>query len=189
VGNECEETVVGVTNHSYFNLNLPAPTIEGTVVTLGTNDYLPVDSTGIPHGNITTYPGLPPAGTPFTLGAVEPDIDDCFVMNPDSASIPLDTRSLPLKTLCTMHHPATGLHLEVQSTEPAFQFYTGKYVDVPECEASTGEKVPARGSRAGMCCEPSRYVDCAGRKEWQSQCLVKKGEVWGAKNVYVAWKD
>ncbi|KAI9873804.1 MAG: hypothetical protein M1830_010589 [Pleopsidium flavum] len=186
VGDAVEETVVGVTNHSYFNLS-NNPTIEGTIVTLGTNAYLPLDSTGIPHGPISPYPTLTP-NTPFTLGHSTPDLDDCFIMNSSPASIPLDTRPLPLKTLATLHHPSTGLHLEIQSTEPAFQFYTGKYIDVPEIDMGDGKKLPARGPRSGICVEPSRYVNCAGREEWRGMCLLRKGEVWGARSVYRAWK-
>lgn len=174
--------------NSYFNLNPDSTTIQGTVVTLGTNTYLPLDPTGIPTGSIEAYPSLKP-NTPFTLGSSEPDLDDCFLMNPDPHSIPLDTRSLPLRTLATLYHPSTHLHLEVQSTEPAFQFYTGKYIDVPELTTKDGQKVPRRGPRSGLCVEPSRYVNCAGREEWRGMCLLKKGEVWGARNVYLAWKE
>ena len=120
---------------------------------------------------------------------MDPDIDDCFIMNPSPASIPLDTRPLPLRTLATLYHPHTGLHLEVESTEPAFQFYTGKFMDVKECETSWGEKVEKRGKRSGICIEPSRYVDAAGREEWRGMCLLKRGEVFGARSVYRAWKD
>ncbi|MCJ1382389.1 hypothetical protein MMC17_005502 [Xylographa soralifera] len=222
VGDECEETVVGVTNHrshsllnaldpcsvqlnalqpellyadfhicfSYFNLDLPAPTIEGTICTLGTTLYQEITPDGIPTGKITTYPSLPSTpNTPFTLGATEPDPDDCFIMNPDPASIPLDTRSLPLKTIATMHHPHTGLHLEIDSTEPAFQFYCGRFVDVAECETSQGAKVERRGKRCGVCVEPSRYVDAPGREEWRGMCRLRKGEVFGSRSVYRAWKD
>ena len=231
VGDECDETVAGVTNHrygvslsfaqvsipsnaldycviqlnaqrpelfytdqyilcSYFNLNLPAPTIEGTVCTLGTTLYQEITPDGIPTGKITTYPSLPATpNTPFTLGATEPDPDDCFIMNSDPASIPLDTRSLPLQTIATMHHPHTGLHLEIDSTEPAFQFYCGRFVDVPECETSQGAKVAKRGKRSGICVEPSRYVDAAGREEWREMCRLRKGEVFGSRSVYRAWKD
>jgi len=175
-------------SNSYFHLNPDTTTIEGTVVTLGTNTYLPLDSTGIPTGSIETYPSIQ-SNTPFTLGPSEPDLDDCFLMNPHPSSIPLDTRPLPLRTLATLYHPSTDLHLEVQSTEPAFQFYTGKYIDVPELTTEDGRKVPRRGPRSGLCVEPSRYVNCAGREEWRGMCLLRKGEVWGARNVYVAWKD
>ncbi|MCJ1287207.1 hypothetical protein MMC26_006555 [Xylographa opegraphella] len=190
VGDECEETVVGVTNHSYFNLNLPASTVEGTICTLGTTLYQEITPDGIPTGKISAYPSLPSTpNTPFTLGGTEPDPDDCFIMNADPASIPLDTRSQSLQTIATMHHPHTGLHLEIDSTEPAFQFYCGRFVDVPECETSHGARVEKRGKRCGICVEPSRYVNAPGREEWRGMCRLRKGEVFGSRSVYRAWKD
>ncbi|PHH50254.1 Bifunctional protein GAL10 [Ceratocystis fimbriata CBS 114723] len=125
-----EETVINMTNHSYFNLNA-APTIEGTCVALATGQYLPVDETGIPTSGPTTFPGIA-ADVEFTLGAEDPDIDDCFVIDPAAAStVPIDTRDEPLRLNLAASHPVSGVHLEVLSTEPSFQFYTGKYIDVP----------------------------------------------------------
>ena len=157
-----------------------AATIESTQVSLGTDQYLPIDSTGIPDGRITSYSGT---DKPFILRAEEPDIDDCFVIDPDFANIPIDTRPRPLKMLAKLFHPDTGLNLEVHSTEPAFQFYTGKYIDVPAVEGS-----PARGPRSGLCIEPSRYVNAPNVPEWRNMSLLRKGQTWGAKNVYKAWK-
>ena len=181
VGSECEETVVGVTNHSYFNLS-GKPTIEGTQAILETDRYLPVDDTGIPKGSIERYAGTK-SSKPFILGAEEPDIDDCFVMDEAITSIPLDTRSRPLTRLASLFHPNTDMHLEVYSTEPAFQFYTGKYVDVPAAADS-----PARPPRCGICIEPSRYVNACNVPAWRSMVLLKRGERWGARNLYKAWK-
>ncbi|KAL8726923.1 MAG: hypothetical protein Q9166_006412 [cf. Caloplaca sp. 2 TL-2023] len=190
VGDECEETVVGVTNHSYFQVNPGAPTTEGTIVTLGTNKYLPLDSNQIPTGEIKNFPTFPAAGEAFTLGATEPAIDDCFVMDTAApTSCPLDTRPLPLRSLVTISHPNTGLHLEIQSTEPAFQFYTADGLYIPEAETDKGVKILARGKRSGIAIEPSRYVDCAGRDEWRGMCKIRKGQLWGARSVYRAWKE
>ena len=175
---------------SYFNLNLPAPTITDTVVTLGTTLHLQISPDGIPTGEILPYPSIPSKPhTPFTLTATSPDPDDCFIMNPHPSTIPLDTRPLPLATIATLYHPNTGLHLEIESTEPAFQLYCGRFIDVPEAKTSDGETVTARGKRCGICVEPSRYVDAAGREEWRSMCRLRKGEVWGSRSVYRAWKD
>lgn len=187
VGDECDETVVGVTNHSYFNLNPTSPTIDGHAITLSTDQYLTLDSNSIPTGEITAHASAPKPNTTFFLGPSSPSFDDCFVLDPPNI-IPLDTRNLPLRTLVRMSHPATKLNLEILSTEPAFQFYTGEHIEVPELETSTGEKIPAKGPRAGIAVEPSRYVD-APRSEWRGQCLLKKGEIWGAKSQYRAWKE
>lgn len=73
VGDEdIEETVVAVTNHSYWNL-AGTSTIEGTIVTLSTNMHQPVDDTDIPIGDITPYPGIV-SNKDFILGSAEPDI-------------------------------------------------------------------------------------------------------------------
>lgn len=167
---------------SYFNLT-GKPSIEGTVVTLATNSYLPVDDGGIPTGGPSLFSTVQ-GNTPFTLGAVEPDIDDCFVVNEAPKTVPIDTRSLPLTKLVSAHHPDSQIHLEVHSTEPAFQFYTGKYISVPEVAS-----VPARNARSGFCVEPSRYVNAANVDEWKDQMLLKKGEKYGCRIVYRAWRE
>lgn len=184
VDDKVEETAVNVTNHSYFNLS-GAPTIEGTEVTLSTSDFLPVDDGGIPTSASTaSYPEVT-ANKTFKLGATLPDIDDCFVLDPSkTSSIPLDTRNSPLNSLIKAYHPDSKIHLEVLSTEPAFQFYTGKYIDVPEVEG-----VKARGVRSGFCVEPSRYVNAVNVPEWRGQVILKKGEVYGSRVVYRGWSD
>ncbi|KAJ9148658.1 Aldose 1-epimerase [Pleurostoma richardsiae] len=177
-----DETVINMTNHSYFNLT-GNPTIEGTQVELVTNDYLPVDSTGIPTEGPKPFSKVE-GKKPFILGAEEPDVDDCFVVNKDAASVPIDTRGLPLTKLVSASHPDSKIHLEVWSTEPAFQFYTGKYIDVPAVGGA-----PARGPRSGFCVEPSRYVNACNVPEWKNQMLLKKGQTYGARIVYRAWKE
>jgi aldose 1-epimerase len=180
VGDEVEETAINMTNHSYFNLS-GGPTITGTEVNLITNKYQVVDDGGIPTGPIEEYPGVSAKKT-FTLEEKEPDIDDCFVANTDPSSIPIDTRSSPLQKLASFYHPESKIHLEIHSTEPAFQFYTGKYIDVP----AVGD-VPARGARSGFCVEPSRYVNAVNVPEYKSMMTLKKGEKYGTKIVYRGW--
>lgn len=175
---------------SYFHVNPGMSTTEGTVITLGTDQYLELDQCQTPTGRITTFPSIPQPGKSFTLGATEPAIDDCFVMDTTAPqTCRLDTRSLPLRHLATISHPDTGLSLEIQSTEPAFQLYTGDGLCIPEAETDEGIKIPSRGKRSGIAIEPSRYVDCAGREEWRGMCRLRKGELWGAKSVYRGWKE
>jgi len=141
-----------------------------------------VDEGSIPLGAIENWPGIE-AGRTFRLGDKEPEIDHCFIMDTDAASVPLDTRKREAQKLISLSHPTTKLHLEIFSTEPAFQLYTGQFVDVPASDNS-----PARPPRAGMCVEPSRYINAINVPEWRNQVLLKKGQVWGAKNIYKAWK-
>ncbi|EKG10615.1 Aldose 1-epimerase [Macrophomina phaseolina MS6] len=179
-----QETLIGLTNHTYFNLS-GAPTdrtIAGTEVTLSTDQHLPVDSNAIPTGSIEPYPGVT-ANKTFTLGEKEPVIDHCFILNKDAGAIPVDTRSLPLQKLAAFYQPETKIHLEVHSTEPAFQFYTGGFIDVPAVDG-----LPARGPRSGFCVEPSRYVNAGNVEQWKGQVLLKRGAKYGSKIVYRAWE-
>ncbi|KAJ6115100.1 Glycoside hydrolase-type carbohydrate-binding subgroup [Penicillium sp. IBT 16267x] len=179
VGDECEETVVNITNHSYFNIGDGA-TITGTIAQLETDDYLPLDPTGIPVGGVGKFPR--DVTKPFELQATGPHIDDVFVMETDPSKIPLDTRGLPVRRQAQFSNASTGIHLEVHSTEPAFQFYTGKYVDIPSIDGA-----PAHPEGAGFCVEPSRFVNAINEPAWRSMVLLKKGQIFGCKNVYKAW--
>lgn len=167
--------------YSYFILS-DGNSIAGTEVTLITNKYQVVDSGGIPTGPIEEYSGVVP-NKPFTLGEKEPDIDDCFIVNEDPASIPTDTRSQPLQKVASFYHPDTKIHLEVSTTEPAFQFYTGKYIDVPAVEG-----IPERKARSGFCVEPSRYVNAINIPQYRNMMVLKKGDVYGSKIVYRGWE-
>ncbi|KAH7322813.1 galactose mutarotase-like domain-containing protein [Stachybotrys elegans] len=175
------ETVINMTNHSYFNLS-GEPSVEGAKITLSTNDHLPMDSNGLPTGGPAPFSF--DTRQPFSLGANEPFVDHAFVVNTDPASVPIDTRSQPLNLNLAAHHPKSGIHLEVHSTEPAFQVYNGCGIDVPAVDG-----LPARGPYSGFCCEPGRYTNAANVPEWKSMVLLKKGETYGARIVYKAWSD
>lgn len=166
----------------YFNIS-GAPTIKGTTAQLSTDQCLPLDETSIPYGHVDRFTKVKVA-EPFTLGVPENEVDDCFLVEADASKVPLDTRTQPVKLLGAFSHPDSKLHLEVHSTEPAFQFYTGNKIDVPEVNG-----VPAREKYAGFCVEPSRYVNAANVPAWRHMSVLKKGQVYGSKIVYKAWKE
>ncbi|KAK2595553.1 hypothetical protein QQS21_006727 [Conoideocrella luteorostrata] len=177
-----DETPINLTNHSYFNLSGDA-TVDGTVVTLSSKHQLPNDEQSIPTG-----PPIPHASidttTPFTLTATEPQIDNCFTKVTDPASVPIDTRSQPLTCDLAASHSKTGIHLEVLSTEPSFQFYTGDFTNVPAVEGAS-----TKGGRSAFCCEPGRWVNAVNVPDWRSMTMLKKGETYGSRIVYKAWSD
>jgi aldose 1-epimerase len=137
----------------------------------------------VPTGAIEDFPGVE-VNKPVKLGREEPFIDHCFVQDASNPKCPLDTRNSTLRNLVRMFSPETKIHLDIFSTEPAFQFYTGNFVDV----AAT-EHTPKRSARAGICVEPSRYINAINVPEWRDQVLLKKGQTWGSKTVYTAWKE
>ena len=140
------------------------------------------DSADLPTGEIAAFPGVE-SGKKFVLGSQEPKIDHCMIMNDDPASIPIDTRDSPLRKLCSFYHPDTKMHFEALSTEPAFQMYTGEYINVKDAQ---GNQV--YGKRAGFCVEASRYINAGNVDKWRDMVLLKKGQKWGSKTVYRGWK-
>ncbi|KAK3117617.1 hypothetical protein LTR53_000845 [Teratosphaeriaceae sp. CCFEE 6253] len=182
VGDEVAETAVGVTNHSYFNIS-DGPTLEGTQVNIATNLHQVTDADDIPTGEIAPFPGIP-ANEDFTLGPKEPNPDHCFIINADPASVKLDTRQEPMRKLIALYHPGTKIRFEALSTEPAFQFYCGRFIDVPEMDG-----MPARGPRSGMCIEASRYVNAINEEKWRHMVVLKKGQTFGSRTIYRGWQE
>ena len=168
--------------NSYFNIS-DGPTLEGMRATVYTNMHQVTDDNDIPTGEIAPFPGIP-ENEEFTFGPKEPDPDHAFVMNTDPSTVPLDTRNEPIKKLCSFYHPTTKIHLEALSTEPAFQFYAGRSIDIPAMDG-----MPARGPRTGMCLEASRYVNAINNSDYRHMVLLKKGTVFGSRTIYQAWLD
>lgn len=184
-----EETVVAMTNHSYFNLSSPSqtdsPSLAGTVFTLPTTQYLEVShGTNIPTGEMAQLSpnGGIEAGREVVMGESTPVLDHCFVLDAEPANIPLDTRSRPLRQCMSLAHSTSSVHLTVESTEPAFQVYTGDAIDV-RC----GEKM--YGSRAGIAIEPGRYTNAANQPEWRGMVTLRRGQTWGSRIKYTTWKQ
>ncbi|KAK6543198.1 hypothetical protein TWF694_007104 [Orbilia ellipsospora] len=175
--------VVSMTNHSYFHIG-DKTTIEGTQVTITNNTNIETNEVDIPTGKFKQFPGIE-SGKPFDLGPEEPDIDHGFALTTDVANVPLDTRSLEESTCIKFYHPSTGINLVVSSTEPAFQFYTGKYIDSP----ARADGTPAFSKRAGFCVEPARYTNAANMPEWKNMVLLQKGGTYGSKTTWRAWKS
>lgn len=177
-----EETPINLTNHSYFNLTGDA-TVDGTTIKLASKVHLPTDAENIPIGGPAPHKSIDTT-KPFQLTATEPQVDNCFTVVDDPASVPIDTRSQPLIVDLAAHHPKTGIHLEVLSTEPSFQFYTGDFTNTPAVDGAT-----AKGARSGFCCEPGRWVNAVNVPEWKSMTMLKKGDTYGSRMVYKAWTD
>ena len=126
-----KDTVLNVTNHSYFNLSGPASgTILEDKIMIAADKFTPVDKTLIPTGKIE-----PVAGTPFdfrkaeVIGARIGDqnqqlkyangYDQNFVLN-HSGTLALAAR---------VEDPKSGRVLEVLTTQPGIQFYTGNFLN------------------------------------------------------------
>ncbi|MFC4057648.1 aldose epimerase family protein [Planomonospora corallina] len=143
-------TVLNLTNHSYFNL-AGGGDVLGHVVTLEADHYLPVDEGKIP------LPGepAPVAGTPYdftrpaAVGArLEGCYDHCYVLRPGG--------------VMRVVEPVSGRAMEVTTTEPGVQFYTGHMLD--------GVATPY-GRYAGLCLETQHFPDSPNRPDFPSTVL------------------
>jgi len=170
-------TLVNLTNHNYWNLaGAGNGNVLDHVVTLAADLYLPVDSTSIPTGELAPVAHTPMDFTdPHTIGerigqtpGDPKGYDHCFVVRGN------DKRQLRLAA--RVQHPPTGRVLEIHTTQPGIQFYSGNYLD--------GQ--PGNGGyekHGGFCLETQHYPDSPNRPAFPTTVL-KPGEKYHQKTVH-----
>ncbi|CAI4260122.1 ASN_collapsed_G0002410.mRNA.1.CDS.1 [Saccharomyces cerevisiae] len=169
-----EATPVNLTNHTYFNLNKPhEDTIEGTEIRVVSNKCVDVDKNVIPTGkvierDIATFD----SEKPTVLGSDKPQYDQSFVVDEEAKNKQINTLNNELKTVVKAFHPDSNITLEVLTTEPTYQLYTGDFL-------SAGFT-----ARQGFAVEPGRYIDAVNQEEWRDNVILKRGESYGSKIVY-----
>jgi len=177
-----KDTVVNLTNHNYFNLaGAGSGDVLGQQVQIFSKEIVPVDQNLIPTGKLR-----PVAGTPFdfskptAIGAriAENDeqlkfgngYDHCFV---------IDKPMGRMGRMARVVEPASGRVLEVLSTEPALQFYSGNFLD----GTNVGKGGKPYNFRNAFVMEPEHYPDSPNQPNFPSTKL-KPGQTYRHTMIY-----
>ena len=160
-----EPTPCNLTQHSYFNLDDGgAGDILGHRLMLNGSAYLPVDADMIPTGVVE-----PVDGTPFDFRQARPlQSDGAADPFPYDSNICLAASRGPLRQAAWVQGAASGVEMEVWTTEPGLQLYVGQHVS----PAVTGLEGIAYKAFSGLCLEPQIWPDAPNRPYFPQATLL-----------------
>jgi aldose 1-epimerase len=177
-----KNTVVNLTNHSYFNLTGDtSQKILKHQLTLHAAEFTPADSTLIPTGKLQSVSGTPFDFRKATAIGTRIDADDQqlkFGKGYDHNWVLERVQAPGLQLGAEVFEPSSGRVLEVLTTEPGIQFYTGNFLD----GTVHGKGGQAYAHRTGLCLETQHFPDSPNHKNFPTTEL-KPGQTYRSSTV------
>jgi aldose 1-epimerase len=175
-------TPINLSQHSYFNLAGEGTSdILNHEIMINADRFTPVDKNLIPTGELHPVKGTPFDFTTSTkVGArIEDTYDQMILGHGYDHNWVLNRKGAGLVLAARVYEPTSGRVLEVSTTQPGVQFYTGNFLD----GTVTGKQGHVYKRRFGLCLETQHFPDSPNHPDFPST-ILKPGETFKSKTVF-----